>query len=219
MSLGTYDIRMSCPLLTTASGGMGGCIGLFGAYSLIPLTTCPCGIHGDISVCRGPQALWPLCRWRQNIYYYNGMQQTSVHSGTISCYKRGWVKQNLVFYFTFVRVNSWPQWNGRSFFQDHLWVIWTTEAGIKTSLWFRVCAFWLLLPQWYYCLAQFHLRGRGWTNFSLLFITGMITDHHLHSLQDFESLGTSICGICYDIAEQYWAAWRLSESVVFHVVV
>ena len=43
--------------------------------------------------------------------------------------------------------------------------------------------------------------------------------HHLHTLQDFESLGTSICGICYDIAEQYWAAWGLSESVVFHVVV
>ena len=32
---------------------------------------------------------------------------------------------------------------------------------------------------------------------------GMIQDHHLPALQDFESLGTSICGICYDIAKQY----------------
>ena len=49
-------------------------------------------------------------------------------------------------------------------------------------------------------------------------MTEMIQDHHLSALQDFESLGTTICGICYDIAKQYWAAWGLSESVVFHVV-
>ena len=34
-------------------------------------------------------------------------------------------------------------------------------------------------------------------------MTEMIQDHHLSALQDFESLGTSICGICYDIAKQY----------------
>ena len=116
-------------------------------------------------------------------------------------------------------VTTWPQWKGRRFFQDFLWVIWTTEAGTKTFPLFRVCAFWLLLSQWYSCLAQVHLRGRGWTNFSPLFITEMANDHHLQTFQDFESLGTSICWICYDIAEQYWAAWGLSESVEFHVVV
>ena len=34
-------------------------------------------------------------------------------------------------------------------------------------------------------------------------MTGMIQDHHLLAPQDFESLGTSMCGICYDIAKQY----------------
>ena len=34
-------------------------------------------------------------------------------------------------------------------------------------------------------------------------MTGMIQDHHLPTLQDFESLGTSMSGICYDIAKQY----------------
>ena len=38
-------------------------------------------------------------------------------------------------------------------------------------------------------------------------MTEMIQDHHLPAPQDFESLGTSTCGICYDIAKQYWAAW------------
>ena len=49
-------------------------------------------------------------------------------------------------------------------------------------------------------------------------MTGMMQDHHLLAPQDFESLGTSMSEICYDIAKQYWAAWGLSESVVFHVV-
>ena len=34
---------------------------------------------------------------------------------------------------------------------------------------------------------------------------------------DLGLYGTSISGICYFMAEQYWEAWRLSESVVFHV--
>ena len=29
-------------------------------------------MHVYIGVSRGPQALWPSCRWRQNIYHYNG---------------------------------------------------------------------------------------------------------------------------------------------------
>ena len=98
-----------------------------------------------------------------------GMQQTSVHVWTTSCFKTGW--ENRIWWspppssgFT-----TWPQWNGRSFSQDHLWVIWTTEAGITTFLWLLACALWLLLSQSFSCLAQSHLRGRGWTNFSPLF--------------------------------------------------
>ena len=37
----------------------------------------------------------------------------------------------------------------------------------------------------------------------LLFITEMTKNHHLHTLQDFELLGTSICWIFHDIAGQY----------------
>ena len=43
------------------------------------------------------------------------------------------------------------------------------EAGITTFIWFLACSLWLLLSQWLSCLVQFHLRGRGWTNFSPLF--------------------------------------------------
>ena len=34
---------------------------------------------------------------------------------------------------------------------------------------------------------------------------------------DLGLYGTSMIGICYFMAEQYWEAWGLSESVVFHV--
>ena len=62
LSLGAYDIQMSCPLLTLnrmeyCFRGVGGLHRPLWRLSLIPLTTCPCGIHGDIGVCRGPQAL------------------------------------------------------------------------------------------------------------------------------------------------------------------
>ena len=40
-------------------------------------------------------------------------------------------------------------------------------------------------------------------------MTGRIQDHYLLAPQYFESLGTSMSGICYDIAKQYWAAWGL----------
>ena len=103
---------------------------------------------------------------------------------------------------------TWPQWNGRSFFQDHLWVIWTTEAGITTFLWFLVFALRLLLSQWFSCLAQFHLRGRGWTNFAPLFNDWDDTGPPPTSTSTLSHMG-HLCGICYDIAKQYWAAWGL----------
>ena len=51
LSLGTHDAQTSYPLPTLAQDGillkvgMGCFIGLFGAYSLIPPTTCPCGTY------------------------------------------------------------------------------------------------------------------------------------------------------------------------------
>ena len=97
------------------------------------------------------------------------MQQTSVHGRTTSCCKTGWENRTWWSPAPSSGSTTWPQWKERSFFQDHLWVIWTMEAGITTFVWFLVCALWLLLSQWLSCLVQFHLRGRGWTNFSPLF--------------------------------------------------
>ena len=34
-------------------------------------------------------------------------------------------------------------------------------------------------------------------------MTGMMQDHHLLLLRDFDSLGTSMCEICYDIVKKY----------------
>ena len=127
-------------------------------------------------------------------------------------------KQYLVFYFTFVRVYYLTTVEGKEFLPGSLSNLDYGSRFKDLSLVSGMCIV-ALLPQWYSSLAQFHLRGRGWTNFSPLFITEMAKDHHLHTLQDLESLGTSICWICYGIAEQYWAAWGLSESVEFHVVV
>ena len=98
-----------------------------------------------------------------------GMQRTSVHGRTTSCCKTGWENRTWWSPAPSSGSTTWPQWKERSFFQDHLWVIWTMEAGITTFIWFLVCALWLLLSQWLSCLVQFHLRGRGWTNFSPLF--------------------------------------------------
>ena len=146
-----------------------------------------------------------------------GMQQTSVHVWTTSCFKTGW--ENRIWWspppssgFT-----TWPQWNGRSFSQDHLWVIWTTEAGITTL------ASGMCICGYYYLNRSPALRSLiyvdvGEPTSHPCSMTGMIQDHHVPALQDFESFGTSMSGICYDIAKQYWAAWGLSESVVFHVV-
>ena len=73
---------------------------------------------------------------------------------------------------------------------------------------FLVLGLWQLRKSWNSCLAQLHLRGRGWTNFSPLFNDWddagpppTITSSYL------ESLGTSICGNCYTIVKKYWAAW------------
>ena len=104
---------------------------------------------------------------------------------------------------------AWPQWNGRTFFQDHFWVLWTTEAGISTFLWFLVFALWLYYLNGSPALRSFIYVDVGEPTSHPCSMTGMIQDHHLPALQDFESLGTTMSGICYDIAKQYWAAWGL----------
>ena len=75
-------------------------------------------------------------------------------------------QQNLVISFIFVRVYYLVE--RKEFLPGPLWVIWITEAGITTFLWFLVFAY-LLFALWLHCPAQPHLRGRGWTNFSPLF--------------------------------------------------
>ena len=149
---------------------MGCFIGLFGAYSLIPPTTCPCGtytcLHWRQSRAPGSLTLVSVTtkhislQWACNKH----LSMVELPNATGRLETSTWWSPSSSSGFT-----TWPQWNGRSFFQDHLWVIWTTEAGITTFLWFLVFALWLLLSQWFSCLAQFHLRGRGWTNFSPLF--------------------------------------------------
>ena len=49
-------------------------------------------------------------------------------------------------------------------------------------------------------------------------MTGMIQGHHLPALQDFESLGTSMSGICMTSRSSTERIGNFSESVVFHVV-
>ena len=55
----------------------------------------------------------------------------------------------------------------------------------------------------------------------LFLMAGMMQDHHLLLLRDFESLGTPICEICYHIVKKYWAAWEFpgcSSWWISHVV-
>ena len=58
-----------------------------------------------------------------------------------------------------------------------------------------------------------------WVN-QLLTLVQWLGWYRTTTYQNFNTLSHlgHLCGICYDIAEQYWAAWGLSESVVFHVV-
>ena len=95
LGLGTYDLQWAvyywlCTGRKTALVGYGRLLRPLGASSLIPLTTCLCGIQVDSGVCRGLLACWPSCRMQQSIHYHIGLQQTSAYSGTTSCYKRCW---------------------------------------------------------------------------------------------------------------------------------
>ena len=109
--MGTYDIQISYPLLglnrmNTASGGYGRlhrplwCLFTHTPdhMSLWHLSMVTLASVAD------PWLFDPRVGDGKTYITTMGMQQTSVHSRTISCYKRGWVKQNMVFYFTFVRV-------------------------------------------------------------------------------------------------------------------
>ena len=110
-------------------------------------------------------------------------------------------QQNLVISFIFVRVHYLTTVE-RSFLQDHLLSHLDSEAGITTFLWF------LVLHIWYLHYGSTALRSLiyvdvGEPTSHPCSMTGMIQDHHLLASQDFESLGTSMSEICYDIAKQY----------------
>ena len=64
--------------------GMGGCIGLFGGYSLIPP-------HMEtVASVADPRLIDPRVGDDKTYITTMGMQQTSVHGRTTSCYKTGW---------------------------------------------------------------------------------------------------------------------------------
>ena len=113
-------------------------------------------------------------------------------------------KQNLVISFTFVRVYYLTTVEWKEFLPgsplSHL------DYGSRNkdlSLVSGMC-----IVDYYYlngtpALRSFIYVDVGEPTSHPCSMTGMIQDHHLHALQDFESLGTSMSGICYDIAKQY----------------
>ena len=128
-------------------------------------------------------------------------------------------KQNLVISFIFVRVYylttvEWKDFLPGSFL-SHLHY---GSRNNDLSLVSGICIV-AILSQWFSCLAQFHLRGRGWTNFSPLF-------------NDWDDTGPPSTS-----TSRLWVTWNnyewdllwhreavlsglgdFSESVVFHVV-
>ena len=144
--------------------GMGGCIGLFGAYSLIPPTACPCGKftwwHWRLLRTPGSLTLVSettkhiLLQWACNRHLsmvevpHAARQAGKTEPGDLLHHRQGLLldhsgKKGVSSRITFE--SSGPY----------------MEAGITTFIWFLVCALWLLLSQWLSCLVQFHLRGRG----------------------------------------------------------
>ena len=136
-------------------------------------------LHGYIGVSRGPQALWPSCLWRQNIHHHTGHATDICPWLDYLILLSGGETRTWWFLSSSSGSTPWPQWNGRSFFQDHLWVIWDTEAGTTTFLCFLVFVLWQLLSQWISCLAQLHLRDVGEPTPHPCSMTGMMQDHHL----------------------------------------
>ena len=104
---------------------------------------------------------------------------------------------------------TWPQWKGRSFFQDPFWVSGLRKQAQKILLGFGCVhcgsATLVVLP----CAVS---STRTWVNQLLTLV------HYWNSrgppptyLRPWVTW-TSILWICYSIAEQYWAAWGFSEQ-------
>ena len=117
-----------------------------------------------------------------------------------------------------------PQWNRRSFFHFHHWVIWTDEAWVWSWVIWEIYVLYLLF------LCEAVLRGMGdmyswfchiiaelyWVEPPPPGVAQYDLDHCHVGDYNLGSCGTSMRDICYFFAEQCWEAWEISGSAVFH---
>ena len=108
-----------------------------------------------------------------------------------------------------------PQWNRRSFFHFHHWVIWTDEAWVWSWVIWEIYVLYLLF------LCEAVLRGMGdiyswfchiiaelyWVEPPPPGVAQYDLDHCHVGDYNLGSCGTSMRDICYFFAEQYWEAW------------
>ena len=110
----------------------------------------------------------PSCRRRQDIFYPMGMQQTSVHGWITYCYRTA-LENRLRITFIYVRVYYWTTVEWKDLLPgsplSHL-DYWSRDFNLSLASGICIVAY---ISQWFLCYAQFHLRGRGWTNSSTLF--------------------------------------------------
>ena len=154
--------------------------------------------QGDMGVCRGVLARWPLCRMRQSIHYRIGMQQTSAYRGTISCYKRG--RATVPGILLRLRQGVLFDHSGREGGSSR------NEAGSKTFAWFRVCALWLYYLSGTSTLCSFIYEDVGeptshpysllkWQRITyMLFKTWVTWNIHMLNLLWFPSSYSPTCG-------------------------
>ena len=184
---------------------MGCCICLFDAYSLIPPTTCPGGIYTWLHwrQSRTPGSLtlvsvttkhillqWACNRHLSMVELPNATRQTGkTEPGDLLRLRQGLLLDH----------SGMEGLSSRIIFESSG----LTEAGITTLLWFLVFALWLYYLNGFPALRSFIYMDVGEPTSHPCSMTGMIQDHHLPALQDFESLGTTMSGICNNIAKQY----------------
>ena len=106
-----------------------------------------------------------------------------------------------------------PQWNRRSFFHFHHWVIWTDEAwgmnlGYMGNLWIIFAISLRSWEVWGTFIRGFATSSRSSTECNLPpGVAQYDLDHCQVGDYNLGSCGTSMSDICYFFAEQYWETW------------
>ena len=108
-----------------------------------------------------------------------------------------------------------PQWNRRSFFHFHHWVIWTDEAwgmnlGYMGNLWVIFAISLRSCTEGYgghLYVVLLHHRRVVLSGTSTPGVAQYDLDHCHVGDYNLGSCGTSMRDICYFFAEQYWEAW------------